>query len=343
MISRYPVTKIAIKACQAIGRILIHCWALAGATLLSCVLLYWVLGGLIPFLLLTFAATGILYQLEDYLLFHPDLPPHSRLFVSLPSVFGLPYESIFTRSGDGTLIHLFLIMQPGDSSAKAPTLLFFHGNAGNVGHRLQNMVGLYQFLHCNIVMLEYRGYGLSQGTPTEEGIYMDARAALDFISSRQDFNHKEIILFGRSLGGAVAIDLSCNFLYSQKIWCLIIENSFTSIPDMARILLGWKILRKLPLICYKSKFMSKNKISQVNVPTLFVSGLSDSLVPSRMMKELYNLCSSKHKKLLEFPTGTHNETWTCQGYYNGLDAFIREARLKRMQSYSQLKGFVESN
>lgn len=134
---------------------------------------------------------------------------------------------------------------------------------------------------------------------------------------------------------------------------------------MARILLGWKILRKLPLICYKSKFMSKNKISQVgkyslkfkvnfiiithvfyiqvNVPTLFVSGLSDSLVPSRMMKELYNLCSSKHKKLLEFPTGTHNETWTCQGYYNGLDAFIREARLKRMQSYSQLKGFVESN
>ena len=62
------------------------------------------------------------------------------------------------------------------------------------------MVGLYQSLHCNIVMLEYRGYGLSQGIPSEEGIYMDARAALDFISSRQDFNHKEIILFGRSLG-----------------------------------------------------------------------------------------------------------------------------------------------
>ncbi|EEB18888.1 protein bem46, putative [Pediculus humanus corporis] len=334
MNTRFTLTTIGRKACHAVGRIIIHCWALAGATLLCCFLLYWVLGGLIPFLLLCFAATGILYQLEDYLLFHPDLPPYSRLFVSLPSVFGLPYESVFTRSGDGTLIHLFLILQPGETSSKAPTLLFFHGNAGNVGHRLQNMVGLYQSLHCNIVMLEYRGYGLSQGIPSEEGIYMDARAALDFISSRQDFNHKEIILFGRSLGGAVAIDLTCNLLYSQKIWCLIVENSFTSIPDMARILLGWRILRKLPLVFYKSKFLSKSKINQVKVPTLFVSGLSDSLVPSRMMKELYDECSSEHKKLVEFPNGTHNETWTCQGYYTSLDAFIKDVRLRRIQNYS---------
>lgn len=65
------------------------------------------------------------------------------------------------------------------------------------------------------------------------------------------------------LGGAVAIDLTSDLVYSQKVWCLIIENSFTSIPDMARILLGWRILRKLPLACYKSKFMSKNKINQV--------------------------------------------------------------------------------
>lgn len=112
------------------------------------------------------------------------------------------------------------------------------------------------------------------------------------------------------------------------------ENSFTSIPDMARILLGWRILRRLPLFCYKSKFLSKLKIAQVKVPTLFISGLSDTLVPPRMMKELHQLCSSSHKKLLEFPTGTHNETWNCQGYYHGLDTFIRDARLRRLQSYS---------
>lgn len=91
-------------------------------------------------------------------------------------------------------------MQPGECAANAPTVLFLHGNAGNIGHRLLNVVGLYQSLHCNIVMLEYRGYGLSQGTPSEEGLYMDARAALDYIASRKDFNHKEIIIFGRSLG-----------------------------------------------------------------------------------------------------------------------------------------------
>lgn len=133
-------------------------------------------------------------------MYHPELPPHSRLFVSLPSVFGLPYESVYTRSADGTLIHLFVIMQPGECAANAPTVLFLHGNAGNIGHRLLNVVGLYQSLHCNIVMLEYRGYGLSQGTPSEEGLYMDAKAALDYIASRKDFNHKEVILFGRSLG-----------------------------------------------------------------------------------------------------------------------------------------------
>lgn len=76
-----------------------------------------------------------MYQLEDQLLYHPELPPQSRLFVSVPSVFGLPYESVYTRSGDGTLIHLFVITQPGECAAKAPTVLFLHGNAGNIGHR----------------------------------------------------------------------------------------------------------------------------------------------------------------------------------------------------------------
>lgn len=73
--------------------------------------------------------------------------------------------------------------------------------------RLQNVLGFYQYLQCNILMLEYRGYGLSQGSPSEEGLYMDARTALDFLSLRHDVNHKEIIVFGRSLGKVVQIIL----------------------------------------------------------------------------------------------------------------------------------------
>jgi len=154
--------------------------------------------------------------------------------------------------------------------------------------RLQNALGLYQYLQCNVLMLEYRGYGLSQGSPSEEGLYMDARTALDFLSLRHDVNHKEIIVFGRSLGnvfmyipfglwllfwritfyanyraycagGAVAIDIAAQPEYASRIWCLIVENTFTGIPDMAKVLIGWRVLHYLPLCFYKNKV----KISKV--------------------------------------------------------------------------------
>lgn len=127
-------------------------------------------------------------------------------------------------------------------------------------------------------MLEYRGYGLSQGSPSEEGLYMDARAGIDYLFSRTDINTNEIIVFGRSLGketdfillfqtlftllffnliiligGAVAIDLATKEENSQRIWCLILENTFTSIPDMAALFVGSKFLQFLPLFVYKNK------------------------------------------------------------------------------------------
>lgn len=151
--------------------------------------------------------SGILYHAEDKLLYHPELPSHSRVFVPIPSMYGLPYENIFIRSLDGTQIHLFLIRQSNELTLIAPTILFLHGNAGNMGHRLQNAVGLYHNLHCNILMVEYRGYGLSEGRPSEEGLYMDACASVDYLFSRSDINHSEIIIFGRSLGTFVIIYL----------------------------------------------------------------------------------------------------------------------------------------
>lgn len=121
-------------------------------------------------------------------------------------------------------------------------------------------------------MLEYRGYGLSQGSPSERGFYMDASAAMDFILTRSDLNLGRIIVFGRSLGnyrfyellskhltnfftegGAVAIDLAARLEYSQKIWCVIVENTFTSIPDMATVLMSSEILKYVPLCLYKNK------------------------------------------------------------------------------------------
>lgn len=143
---------------------------------------------------------GILYHAEDNFLFYPELPSHSRVFVPIPSMYGLPYENVQVRAADGTLLKMFFIYQPPERLHQSPTIIFFHGNAGNMGHRLQNAVGLYHNLHCNILLVEYRGYGLSEGSPTEDGLYIDARASIDYLLSRSDVNLSEIIIFGRSLG-----------------------------------------------------------------------------------------------------------------------------------------------
>ncbi|PSN33489.1 hypothetical protein C0J52_15394 [Blattella germanica] len=212
----------AHRILQIVAGIVMRCWALAGAAVLACLLLYWAYGGLLAFLLLCFATTGILYHTEDNLLYHPEMPAHSRVFVPVPSMFGLPYENVFVRSADGTLLHLFFIRQPG---------------------------------------------------------------------------------------GAVAIDVAARPEYASKIWCLILENTFTSIPDMAKFLSIWKV-------------------GHLSVPTVFVSGLADTLVPPRMMSELHQRCASHHKQIVQFDSGTHNETWTSPGYYHSLATFLRGARVR---------------
>jgi len=137
-------------------------WALTSVCLLSLLLLYWLLGGVPAFMLLSAGVLGALYQAGDRLLYHPDQPPTSRLFVPAPSVVGLPFESIFLKSRDNVRLHAFLIKQREESAAKeAPTVLYLHGNAGNIGHRLLNLKGLYSQLGVNICALEYR-YASSQ-------------------------------------------------------------------------------------------------------------------------------------------------------------------------------------
>ncbi|EFN78368.1 protein ABHD13 [Harpegnathos saltator] len=311
---------------RLLGSIALKCWAFSGVYLLLCFFLYWLYGGVLAFFLLCFATTGILYHREDQLLYHPEMPAHSRVYVPAPSIFSLPYQSIYTKSGDGTMLHMFFISQPENRMKNVPTILFFHGNAGNMGHRLQNILGLYYNVQCNILMLEYRGYGLSQGSPSEEGLYMDAQAGINYLSTRTDINTNEIIVFGRSLGGAVAIDLAMKEENSRRIWCLILENTFTSIPDMAALFLKSKFLQHLPLFVYKNKYLSILKVRSIIVPTLFISGLADTLVPPRMMQDLYKTCRSGHKRLLPVAGGTHNETWCQPGYYQHICAFLTELR-----------------
>lgn len=242
---------------------------------------------------------GVVYKMCDYFLYHPDDPPDARTNITSPALLRLPYESQFITTNDGVAINVVLIKQEPEAQFKAaPTLIYFHGNAGNIGHRLQNAAELFHSLRCNVLLVEYRGYGLSQGYPTEQGLYLDSEAALKYLLNHPGINKNLIFLFGRSLGGAVAINLAQNELLSTYLAAAVIENTFTSIPEIARSLFSFRFIRKIPDWFYKNQFCSVEKIGSVTIPILFISGLCDELVPPKMMTTLYQVTAFLKSKTL---------------------------------------------
>lgn len=141
---------------------------------------------------LKFSFQAKLYNLEDYFLFHPEEPSESRFYVELPSKYDLLYESVDLITRDKIHIHSYLLKQRENLFNTAPTLVCFHGNAGNIGQRLIQAKYFYNYCECNVFLVEYRGFGLSQGTPSENGFYMDAEAALDYIFTRNDIDKNKM-------------------------------------------------------------------------------------------------------------------------------------------------------
>lgn len=295
-------------------------WGLCRISLLPLIVTFHLHGGALLLLLIGASVAGILYKFQDVLLYFPEQPPSSRLYVPTPT--GVPHESLFVRTKDGVRLHLLLLRYTGDGAPHSPTVIYFHGNAGNVGHRLPNALLMLVNLKVNLLLVDYRGYGKSEGEASEEGLYLDSEAVLDYVMARPDLDKTKIILFGRSLGGAVAIHLASE--NAHRISAVVVENTFLSIPHMASTLFSFFPLRYLPLWCYKNKFLSYRKVAQCRMPSLFISGLSDQLIPPVMMKQLYELSPSRTKRLAIFPDGTHNDTWQCQGYFAALEQFLRE-------------------
>ncbi|XP_037710506.1 protein ABHD13 [Drosophila subpulchrella] len=293
------------------------------AALLLCFIFYYFYGGYMTLALFAGIILLIFYYAQDLLLYHPDLPANSRIYIPIPTMHNLPHITVSIKTPDNVTLHAFWITQPEERSKSVPTLLYFHGNAGNMGHRMQNVWGIYHHLHCNILMVEYRGYGLSNGVPTERGLVTDARAAIDYLHTRHDLDHSQLILFGRSLGGAVVVDVAADTVYGQKLMCAIVENTFSSIPEMA-VELVHPSVKYIPNLLFKNKYHSLSKIGKCSVPFLFISGLADNLVPPRMMRALYTKCGSELKRLLEFPGGSHNDTWIVDGYYQAVAGFLAE-------------------
>jgi len=225
---------------------------------------------------------------EDSYIYYP-----TREIEHTPATYGLKFQNIHLTTEDGVALHGWLMPH-----AKARfTLLHFHGNAGNISHRLQ----LYEKWHrmrLSVFAIEYRGYGQSEGVPSEAGFYMDARAAWRELVKAQNTSASQIIIAGRSLGSAVATMLATE----TKPAALVLETPFTNISDMAREHYPWII----PIqFLAQTEFDTLNLISRVHAPVMIISADNDELVPAAMSKKI-STAANEPKQLIAL-SGGHND------------------------------------
>ncbi|MBT3879593.1 MAG: alpha/beta hydrolase [Candidatus Scalindua sp.] len=252
--------------------------------------------------------------IEKKLIFHPDKSNDH----TTPDAYGIEYDDVTFRTEDGLELHGWFI--PGKKSstdADLHTLLWFHGNSGNVNRRLDNIKMLHDRVPVNVFIFDYRQYGRSEGKITEQGTYMDARAALAYLHSRNDINSEKIIFFGRSLGSAVAVDLAVK----EKCRALILETPFTSIKEM-----GKELYPFLPFTIFlRTKYDSLSKIRDIKVPTLIMHGDKDELVPIEQGKRLYEK-ANEPKEFYTIPGAMHNDTHIVGGveYFDVIKNFVNK-------------------
>src|SRR5690606_37086041 len=157
------------------------------------------------------------------------MPPNSRVDVPKPSQFGIKdFEELFIPTNDGKNLSAYYIRGPRGGPNSNLTVLMFHGNAGNIGHRLPIARMIINYVGCNVFSLEYRGYGLSTGSADESGLHIDAQTTLDYLRSRAETSSHKIVIYGQSLGGAVGIRLAAKNQGAGDIVGLILENTFLS-------------------------------------------------------------------------------------------------------------------
>lgn len=216
-----------------------------------------------------------------------------REVITTPKEIGLSYEDVHIQASDGTKLHGWLI---GDPTFKR-TVLFFHGNAGNISHRLDR---LRSFGECpaRFFFLDYRGYGKSEGTPNEEGLYLDAKAGYEFLL-KKGVDTQDIVVFGESLGGAVAIELAS----THSIGGAILESTFTSLSELAQ-----QVYPFVPSSMVPNQYDSIGKINRIEAPLLIIHSTQDEIVPFSMGERLFKAAKAP-KKLVKIEDTGHNDVY----------------------------------
>jgi fermentation-respiration switch protein FrsA (DUF1100 family) len=249
----------------------------------------------------------LLYLFQGRMVFLPNLS--GRALTASPGDIGLKYEDVTLPTSDHESLHGWFI--PAVNSRGV--ILFFHGNAGNISHRLDS-IKIFHELNLDTLIIDYRGYGQSTGKASEQGTYLDAEAAWDFLVKKSGIPSDRIIVFGRSLGAAVAAWLG----NQQTPAAVILESSFSSGVDMARRLYPFLPVRLITRL----KYPVADYASRLSCPVLVVHSRQDEIIPFAMGRAVYSAVKQQ-KEFLEL-RGDHNNGFMIsrKDYIAGLNAFI---------------------
>lgn len=233
-----------------------------------------------------------LRYIEKRSLFYPE-----KEISFFPKDAGLEFEDIHFKSPDGYKLNGWFIPAKGAHY----TILFTHGNAGNISHRIEKL-RLFQSIGCNVFIFDYRGYGASQGRPSEKGLYLDAQAAYNYLLSRKILPG-QIIGYGESLGGAVIIDVALK----AQMRALIAESTFSSAKDMIQ-----HIYPFLPYWIFASRMDSVSKIKSLRIPKLIIHSKNDEIVPYQLGKKLFD-AAPEPKEFLDIRGGHNSGFFESEG------------------------------
>lgn len=234
--------------------------------------------------------------------------PYAEL-AATPKAAGLAYEDLTITTEDSQKLHGWFV--PAERSSAV--VLFLHGNAGNVSHRL-DWIALFHEIGISTLIIDYRGYGKSSGTPSEEGTYRDAEAAWRYLVTQREIAPQEIAIFGESLGGAVAAKLAAR----ETPQALIIVAAFTSLPDLASQLYSYVPARLLT----RFKYDTREHVKRARCPVLVIHSASDEIVPFAHGRALYE-AANVPKQFLEI-RGGHNDGFIASRTIlkSGIAAFL---------------------
>ena len=243
------------------------------------------------------------YVFQSRMVFFPD-----RGLVAEPTTIGLDFGDVHIDTDDGERLHGWFV--PGDGDK---VVLFLHGNAGNISHRLES-IRIFHELGLSVLAVDYRGYGRSTGHMSEQGSYVDARAAFRYLRDARGFDPEQIILFGRSLGSAIAIELATHV----RPGALIAESCYTSTPDV-----GARHYRLLPVrLLARIRYDSLSRVPQIHCRKLFIHSRNDEMLPLGLARRLFEAAADP-KTFMEI-SGDHNSGFMTSGstYVDGLTRFL---------------------